>query len=34
MTMLGDLEGFIIFIPFIYLGLTGIAYLYTKKKYP
>jgi hypothetical protein len=32
--MLGDLEGFIIFIPFIYLGFTVVAYLATRKKFP
>jgi flagellar biosynthesis protein FliP len=32
--MLGDLEGFIIFIPFIYLGLVIAAYLITRKKFP
>ncbi|MBB5372683.1 hypothetical protein HNP71_000934 [Acidocella aromatica] len=32
--MLGDLEGFIIFIPFIYLGVLGVAYLATRNKFP
>lgn len=32
--MFGDLEGLIIFIPFLYLGLYGLAYLYTRKKFP
>jgi hypothetical protein len=32
--MLGDLEGLIIFIPFFYLGLYCVAYLYTRKKFP
>jgi hypothetical protein len=32
--MLGDLEGLIIFIPFLYLGLYIAAYLYTRKKFP
>ncbi len=32
--MLGDLEGLIIFIPFLYLALAGIAYLYMRKKFP
>ena len=32
--MLGDLEGFIIFIPFVYLGLMVVAYLATRKKFP
>lgn len=32
--MLGDLEGLIIFIPFVYLGFAGIAYLIMRKRYP
>lgn len=32
--MLGDLEGFIIFIPFIYLGVCWVAYMATRKKFP
>ena len=32
--MLGDLEGLIIFIPFFYLGLAGVAYLIMRKYYP
>ncbi len=32
--MLGDLEGLIIFIPFLYLGLTAVAYLITRKMFP
>jgi hypothetical protein len=32
--MLGDLEGFIVFIPFIYLGLAAVAYLIMRKHYP
>lgn len=32
--MLGDLEGIIIFIPFVYLGLAAIAYLIMRKHYP
>jgi hypothetical protein len=32
--MLGGLEGFIIFIPFAYLGLYVIAWRYTKKRFP
>ena len=31
--MLGDLEGLIIFIPFLYLGFYYIAYLYTRNKF-
>jgi hypothetical protein len=31
--MLGDLEGFIIFIPFIYLGFAAVAYLATRNKF-
>lgn len=33
--MLSDeLESLIVFIPFLYLGLFFIAYLYTRKKFP
>lgn len=32
--MLGDLEGLIIFIPFLYLGFAWIAYLLMRKRYP
>jgi hypothetical protein len=32
--MLGDLEGLIIFIPFLYLGFYFVAYRYTRKKFP
>ncbi len=32
--MLGGLEGLIVFIPLVYLGLYVIAYLYTRKKFP
>jgi len=32
--MLGDLEGLIIFIPFLYLGFYVVAYRYTRKKFP
>jgi hypothetical protein len=32
--MFGGLEGFILVIPFIYLGFYGIAYLYTRKRFP
>jgi hypothetical protein len=32
--MLGGLEGFIVFIPIIYLALYVIAYLYTRKRFP
>ncbi len=29
-----ELESLIVFIPFLYLGLLGIAYLYTRRKFP
>lgn len=32
--MLGGLEGLIIFIPFLYLGFAGVAYLIMRKRYP
>jgi hypothetical protein len=32
--MLGDLEGLIIFIPFLYLGFYLVAYTLTKKSFP
>jgi hypothetical protein len=32
--MLGGLEGLIVFIPVLYLGLYLVAYLYTRKKFP
>jgi hypothetical protein len=32
--MLGDLEGIVLFIPFAYLALAGIAYLLMRNKYP
>ena len=32
--MLGGLEGFIIFIPFVYLVLYVLAYLYTRRRFP
>jgi hypothetical protein len=32
--MLGDLEGFIVFIPFIYLAMAGAAYLVMRRKIP
>ncbi len=32
--MLGGLEGVILFVPFVYLGLYVLAYLYTKKRFP
>ena len=32
--MLGGLEGFIFFIPFIYLVLFILAWLYTRKRFP
>lgn len=32
--MLGGLEGVILFVPFVYLGLYVLAYLYTRKRFP
>jgi hypothetical protein len=32
--MLGGLEGLIIFIPIVYLGLYLAAWRYTKKRFP
>jgi len=32
--MLGGLEGFILFVPFIYLALYIIAWLYMRKRVP
>lgn len=32
--MLGGLEGIIVFVPFIYLGMFVLAYLYTRKRFP
>ena len=32
--MLGGLEGFILFIPLIYLCFYVLAYLYTRKRFP
>lgn len=32
--MFGGLEGLIVLIPFVYLGFYGIAYLYTRRKFP
>ena len=32
--MLGGLEGFIFFIPLIYLALYVLAYFYTRKRFP
>ncbi len=32
--MLGGLEGVILFVPFVYLGLFVLAYLYTRKRFP
>ncbi len=32
--MPADLESLIVFIPFVYLALVYIAYLYTRKKFP
>jgi hypothetical protein len=31
--MLGDLEGLIFFIPFVYLGLMVVAYALTREKF-
>ena len=32
--MPNDLESLIVFIPFVYLGLVYVAYLYTRKRFP
>lgn len=32
--MLGGLEGVILFVPFVYLGMFVVAYLYTRKRFP
>jgi hypothetical protein len=32
--MLGGLEGLILFIPFVYLGLYVVAWLYTRRRFP
>ncbi len=32
--MLGGLEGIIVFVPFIYLGMFLLAWLYTRKRFP
>lgn len=32
--MLHDLEGLIFFVPFIYLAMYLIAYLYTRRRFP
>jgi hypothetical protein len=32
--MLGGLEGIILFIPVVYLGLYLVAYFFTRKKFP
>ena len=32
--MLGGLEGIIVFVPFIYLLLFVLAWLYTRKRFP
>ncbi|KDM65238.1 hypothetical protein ACIDI_135c00040 [Acidiphilium sp. JA12-A1] len=32
--MLGGLEGLILFIPFVYLGLYVLAWLYTRRRFP
>ncbi len=32
--MLGGLEGVILFIPVVYLGLYLVAYFFTRKKFP
>ncbi len=31
--MLGGLEGIILFVPLVYLGLYVLAYLYTRKRF-
>jgi len=31
--MLGDLEGFVFFVPFVYLGFAAIAYFATKSRF-
>jgi hypothetical protein len=32
--MFGDLEDFIVLIPFLYLGLAVVAYFIMRKKFP
>lgn len=32
--MLGGLEGIILFVPFVYLGMFILAWLYTRKRFP
>lgn len=32
--MFGGLDAFIMLVPFIYLGMFVIAYLYTRKRFP
>jgi hypothetical protein len=32
--MLGGLEGIILFVPLVYLGMFVLAYLYTRDKFP
>jgi hypothetical protein len=32
--MLGDLEGIIFFVPFLYLGFAAVAYFIMRKHYP
>ena len=32
--MLGGLEGIILFVPFVYLGMFVAAWLYTRKRFP
>jgi hypothetical protein len=32
--MLGGLEGIIMFVPLVYLGMFIVAYLYTRKRFP
>jgi len=32
--MLGGLEGVILFVPLVYLAMFGLAYLYTRRRFP
>jgi hypothetical protein len=32
--MFGGLEGIILLVPFVYLGMFVAAYLYTRKRFP
>jgi hypothetical protein len=32
--MFGGLEGIILLVPLVYLGFYGLAYLYTKNRFP